>query len=130
MSSVLTHSARPVRVGVDGLGNAGEFDPPPRTTSSPNRRQRRYAVRVSAEPALPTFDTPKGTGLPFDHGRTDWARSRSSVVQANLRCPWHSGLTRVGGCRFGYVARHRLVHGFAQCGYLTEQPVEIIARNT
>src|SRR6476469_6814938 len=29
-------------------------------------RQRRYAIRVSPEPALPTFDTPKGTGLPFD----------------------------------------------------------------
>jgi hypothetical protein len=59
-----------------------------------------------------------------------WARSRSSVVQTNLRLPRHSGLTRIGGCRFGYVARHRLVHGFAQCRYLTEQPVEIIARNT
>jgi len=67
---------------------------------------------------------------PFDHGRRDWARSRSSVVQTNLRLPRHSGLTRVGGCRFGYVARHSLVHGFAQCRYLIEQAVEIIARNT
>ena len=94
MSSVLTHSARPVRVGVDGLGKRG-----------------RDTVRVSPEPALPIFDTPKDTGLPT-------LRSRPKR------------LTRVGGCRFGYVARHSLVHGFAQCRYLIEQAVEIIARNT
>ena len=33
------------------------------------------------------------------------------------------------GCRFRYVFRHSLVHGFTQCGYLIEQAVEIIARD-
>ena len=74
-------------------------------------KRGRDTVRVSSEPALPTFDTPKDTGLPT-------LRSRPKR------------LTRVGGCRFGYVARHSLVHGFAQCRYLIEQAVEIIARNT